>query len=182
MAAFHHCQTICKTISNAKLPNIQVTYASPVSGSCYYVDKNNNPWINSQLNCNSTGFSYGVTGRLAWVNTLNIFNDLSANLNNMLGGVHPWIGLISKNGFDTRPDLYWTDNNGMPVMQLTFGVDSAAVQGKFNVGPTPNDCIKFTNLQLPSTNMEWDSDQCKNANGAFCELVCDNAATIPPGK
>lgn len=126
----------------------------------------------------NTGLSYNVTGRLAWINTPTLWNDINANFATALQPRLPaWIGLKSKTGADTRPDLYWTDNNGAAAIQLTFGVDSVAVGGRFNIGPSPHqDCVQFSQIN-PG---QWKTDQCSDTYPTgLCELVCDDTATPP---
>lgn len=124
---------------------------------------------------------FGVTGRLAWIASLSIWNDITVNWANGSNSTNPiWIGLKSKTGADTRPDMYWTDNNGAAVLQLTFGVDSNPIKGTFELYPSTDECVLFDFLSstLPSDS-RWTLETCSDQYEALCELVCDSAATIP---
>lgn len=130
--------------------------------------------------CANTGASHSVTGRLAWINTQSIWDDLNANAPDV--DVHTvWIGLKSKTGTNARPDMYWTDNDGKAVTQLTFGIDSEPIVGMFRLRQSASgDCVAYSDLT--ESNSDWETYQCSDTNTALCELVCDYAATMSPGK
>lgn len=104
-----------------------------------------------------------------------------------------WLGLKSASSSVSRPELYWTDNTGTPVQQLSFGVDSNQVQGAFNIGPlSSSNCVSFYfysenkskgngkgKSTLLNISAEWDTDDCNNStyNTPLCELVCDNSTS-----
>lgn len=169
------CQSICKNLTQN--PGI-IAYASNISNSCYFYDNSTSAkqdWSNSMQSCSNIGSDFGVMGRLAWLNTLSIWNDLNGTFfNNPAFKLSAWIGLKSKYGLSTRPDMYWTDNSSVAAMQMTFGTDSFS-SGVLNIGgPLANSCVKF---KATAPNPEWDTEDCSKKHPSVCELVCDNSAT-----
>lgn len=165
----------CTKINKALPSSVKKKYVSSLSAACYYLTPKATDWTSAAQSCENTGIAQGVKGRLAWITTSNIWNDLMPIF---WSTKNVWIGLKSQTGSNTRPDLYWYDNSTTPALQLTFGSDSMSGQ-LTNVYQSGNDCYKVAKW-WPTP--QWGSETCSKNHQALCELVCDNEAAIPPRK
>ena len=116
--------------------------------------------------------------RVAWRGSqLTIFITIINN--NLANGItnNVWIGLRKNMGLNTRPDLYWFENN-TAVLQFSFGIDSPSIGGPLYYNNNGQNCFDITNAKHHA-NTAWQDDNCNTTYQSICELACDLNYAMP---